>query len=158
MYVFRALSWSASVRAKFFQACLTLCDPMDYSLPGSSFHEILQVTILEWVATPSSRGSSWPRDRIQGFISPAFAGGFFTTSATWETPFLVYQKPKPVISYWSEMLTVLTLMSPPSPQPPKMLPVTRFHQVAPSFSSSKWARVHQSPSVGQGSPILAELS
>ena len=39
----------------------TLCDPMDYSLPGSSVHGILQARILEWVAMPSSRGSSPPR-------------------------------------------------------------------------------------------------
>ena len=36
---------------------------MDGSLPGSSVHGILQARILEWVAMPSSRGSSWPRDR-----------------------------------------------------------------------------------------------
>ena len=38
--------------------CLTLCDPMDCSPPGSSVHGILQARILEWVAMPSSRGSS----------------------------------------------------------------------------------------------------
>ena len=43
------------------QLCLTLCDPTDYSLPGSSVHGISQVRILEWVATPFSRGSSRPR-------------------------------------------------------------------------------------------------
>ena len=37
------------------QSCLTLCDPMDYSPPGSSVHGILQAGILEWVAMPSSR-------------------------------------------------------------------------------------------------------
>ena len=37
------------------QSCLTLCDPMDYSLPGSSVHGILQARILEWVAIPFSR-------------------------------------------------------------------------------------------------------
>ena len=37
------------------QSCLTLCDPMDCSLPGSSVHGILQATILEWVAIPFSR-------------------------------------------------------------------------------------------------------
>ena len=42
------------------QSCLTLCDPMDCSSPGSSVHGILQVRILEWVAMTSSRGSSWP--------------------------------------------------------------------------------------------------
>ena len=34
------------------QSCPTLCDPMDYSLPGSSVHEILQARILGWVAMP----------------------------------------------------------------------------------------------------------
>ena len=36
----------------------TLCDPVDYSPPGSPVHGILQARILEWVATPSSRGAS----------------------------------------------------------------------------------------------------
>ena len=37
------------------QSCLTLCDPMDCSPPGSSVHGILQARRLEWVAMPSSR-------------------------------------------------------------------------------------------------------
>ena len=45
------------------QSGLTACDPMDCSLPGSSVHGILQARILEWVAIPFSRVSSWPRDR-----------------------------------------------------------------------------------------------
>ena len=40
------------------QSCLTLCNPMDCSLPGSSVHRILQARILEWVAIPFSRESS----------------------------------------------------------------------------------------------------
>ena len=47
------------------QSCLTLCEPVDYSLLGSSVHGILQARILEWVAIPFSRGSSQPRDRTQ---------------------------------------------------------------------------------------------
>ena len=43
-------------------SCLILCDPVDYSPPGSSVHWILQARILEWVAISSSRGSSLPRD------------------------------------------------------------------------------------------------
>ena len=39
------------------QSCLTLCDPMDYSPPGSSVHGILQARIVKGVAMPSSRGS-----------------------------------------------------------------------------------------------------
>ena len=50
--------------AKLLQSCLSLCDPMDSSLPGFSVQEILQARILEWVATPSSSGSSGPRDWI----------------------------------------------------------------------------------------------
>ena len=52
--------WSTC--AKSLQSCLTFCGSMDRSLPGSSVHGILQTKILEWVAMPSSRGSSWPRD------------------------------------------------------------------------------------------------
>ena len=44
------------------QSCLTLCDPMDCSLQGSSVHGIFQARVLEWVAVSFSRGSSWPRD------------------------------------------------------------------------------------------------
>ena len=57
------------------QLCLTLCNPMDCSLPGSSVHEIPQARILEWVAIPFSRESSQPRDQTQVFC---FAGKFFT--------------------------------------------------------------------------------
>ena len=42
--------------------CEYICDPMDYSPPGSSRHGISQALILEWVAIPFSRGSSPPRD------------------------------------------------------------------------------------------------
>ena len=43
------------------QSRLTLCNPMDYSLPGSSVQGILQARKLEWVAITFSRGSSQPR-------------------------------------------------------------------------------------------------
>ena len=45
------------------QSCLTLCDSMDCSPPGSSVPGILQARTLEWVATASSRGSSDPRSK-----------------------------------------------------------------------------------------------
>ena len=48
---------------KSLQLSPTLCDPMDCSLPGSSVHGIFLARILEWVAMPSSRGSSQPRDQ-----------------------------------------------------------------------------------------------
>ena len=49
------------------QSCLTLCDPMDGSTPGSSVHGIFQAGILEWLAIPFSWGSSQPRDQTQVF-------------------------------------------------------------------------------------------
>ena len=51
------------MHAKLLQSCPTLCHPMDCSPPHSSVHGILQVRIQEWVAMPSSRGSSRPRDQ-----------------------------------------------------------------------------------------------
>ena len=66
------------VKALVSQLCPTLCDPMDCSPPGSSVHEILQASILEWVAIPFSRGSSQPRGRT--WVS-CIAGRFFTVWA-----------------------------------------------------------------------------
>ena len=54
--------------AMSIQSCLTLCQPMDYNPPGSSVHGILQARILEWVAIPSSNGSS------QGGMKPILLG------------------------------------------------------------------------------------
>ena len=45
--------------------CLTLCDLMDCSLPGSSVHGIFQAIVLEWIAISCSRGSSQPRARTR---------------------------------------------------------------------------------------------
>ena len=49
------------------QSCPILCNPMDCSPPGFSIHGISQARILKWVAMPSSRGSSRPRDRTHVF-------------------------------------------------------------------------------------------
>ena len=58
--------------------CPTLCNPMDCSPPGSSVHGIIHARILEWLAIPLSRESSWFRDRTQ--VS-CIAGRFFTVWA-----------------------------------------------------------------------------
>ena len=49
--------WSAAAAAKLPQSCLTLCDPIDGSLPGSAVPGILQARTLEWVAISFSRVS-----------------------------------------------------------------------------------------------------
>ena len=56
-------TWRLSLLLLVAQSCLTLCDPVDCSPPGSSVHGILQARTLEWVAISFSRGSSQPRDR-----------------------------------------------------------------------------------------------
>ena len=63
------------VKVKAAQLCPTLCDPMDYSSPGSSVHGTLQARRIEWVAMSSSRGSFRPRDWTW---VPYVAGRFFT--------------------------------------------------------------------------------
>ena len=65
------------------QSCLTLCDPMDSSLSGSSVHGIFQARILEWVVIPFFRESSQPRSWSQ--VS-RIAGRFFTIWASREAP------------------------------------------------------------------------
>ena len=50
------------MHAKLLQACPTLCDPMDCSLPVSSVHGILQASKLEWLSRPSFGGQSCSRD------------------------------------------------------------------------------------------------
>ena len=70
--------------ANLLQSFQTLCNPNDYSPPGFSVDAIHQAGILEWVATPFSRGSSHPAIEPMSLMSPALAGGHFTTSATWE--------------------------------------------------------------------------
>ena len=61
------------------QSCPSLCDPMNYSLPRSSVHGLLQARILEWIAIPFSRGSSQKRDLI--WVSH-IASKFFTVWVT----------------------------------------------------------------------------
>ena len=85
-------SWNYKVKVKVAQLCLTVCDPMDCSLPGASAHGILQVRILEWVAVPFSRRACKPRDWTQ---VPCIAGGFFTTWATRETQAYWSGQPNP---------------------------------------------------------------
>ena len=61
------------------QLCLTLCNPMDCSLPGSAVHGILQARILEWVAFPSLGDLPNPGIEPVSPVSTALVGKFFTT-------------------------------------------------------------------------------
>ena len=83
------------------QSCPTLCIPMDCSPPGSSVHGPLQVRILETIAMPSCRGSSWPRDGTS-----VFSVSCFGRRATWEVHFChltaIFYKvcPEPITEAW----------------------------------------------------------
>ena len=63
-------------------SCVWLCVTL---WTGSSVHEVLQTSILEWVSRPSSRSLPDPGIESVSLICPVLAGGFFTTSPTWET-------------------------------------------------------------------------
>ena len=73
--------------------------PWTVSLPGSSVHEILQASILEWVAISSSRGSPQSRDHTHMSCISCVAGGFFTTAPPGKPQTLIYMvlttKPEP---------------------------------------------------------------
>ena len=76
------------IYAQSLQSCMTLCNSMDCRPSGSSVHGSLQARILEWVAVPSSRGSSPPRDRTHiSYCLLHWQVGSFTAGATWEALF-----------------------------------------------------------------------
>ena len=88
IYMLESPATSWQVKMKVTQSCLTLCDPVDCTV-----HGILQARTRDWVAVPSSRGSSRPRDRTQ--VSH-IAGRVFTSWATREAQ-----------EYWSGSLSLL---------------------------------------------------
>ena len=78
----------ACVCAKSLQSCPTLCDPTVCNTPGSSVHGILQARILEWVAMPSSRESSWPSGQTRVSHVSCIGRQVLYSSATWEPHFI----------------------------------------------------------------------
>ena len=109
-------------------------DPMDCSPPGSSVHGILQARILEWVAMPSSRGSSPPRD--QTCIS-CTAGEFFNHWATWEAQKEVMANKFSSVQFSSVAQSCLTLCDPMNCSTPG-LPV---HHQLPELTQTHVHRV-----------------
>ena len=68
------------MHAQLLQLCLTLCDSMDCSPPGSFVHEILQARILEWVAIPPPGNLPGPEMEPMSLVPPALADSFFIIS------------------------------------------------------------------------------
>ena len=71
-------------------AVSALCNPWDWSPPGSPVHGILQARVLEWVAMPSSRGSFQPRDWTHSSCCSCIMGIFFYCWTTREAPLFLY--------------------------------------------------------------------
>ena len=96
--------------------CLTLCNPMDYSLPGSSVHGIFQTRILEWVTIPNSRGSSQLKDWTHVSCVSCNDRQILFHCTTWEAllnpKFIdtVHQQS----TVWAEDLALLLCLTPPS--------------------------------------------
>ena len=68
------------------QTCLTLCSPMDYTWPGSPSMEFSRQEYWSGLPVPSPGDLSNPGIEPASLVSPALAGRFFTTCATWEAP------------------------------------------------------------------------
>ena len=114
------------------QSCPTLCDPEDWSLPGSSVYGILQARKLEWVAISFSRGSSRPRDGTQ--VS-SIAGRLFTIWATWD----LHVAAATAKSLQSCLTLCDPIDSPPGSPIPGILQARTREWVAISFSNAgKW--------------------
>ena len=96
-----------SSESEIAQSCLTLCNPMDYSPPGSSIRGIFQARVLEWVAISFSRGSSWSKDRTQ--VS-RIAGRRFTVWATREATIQNNNKTKKPFKLTTEQVTTITVL------------------------------------------------
>ena len=78
------------MHAKLLQSCQTLCNPVDYNPSGSSVHRILQARLcVAWSVLPYPPPGDLPDLGLEltSLQSHAVAGGFFTTSATWEAQF-----------------------------------------------------------------------
>ena len=110
------------------QSCPTLCNSMDYSPPGSSFHGISQARIQEWVAVSFSRGSSQPRD---GTCISCIGRQVGYTWATWEAPNRIYAHWK-LDRAWPQKYAL-------SFTPYFMLIILFFH---PFFNHSKKKRIY----------------
>ena len=137
--------------AKSLQSRLTLCSPVDCSLPGSSVCGILQARILEWVAMPSPGDLLNPKIKPVSLMSPALANGFFTTSTSWEFLYLhrflhmvfhLREKEK-ILSLIEKILVFKTMIS-------ELFPIAKMN----NKKLSCWWRIPYSSSLYSGYFLL----
>ena len=125
-------------------SCLShiwLCvDPMDCSPPGSSVHGILQKRILEWVSMPSFRDLPSPGIEPASLMSPALAGRFFTTYATWEAHISLFSSVQSLSHVW--LFPILWTAAHQA-----SLSITNSQSLLNSCPSSRWCHPTISSSV-----------
>ena len=107
-YIYRSMCTHVCVYiyiyAKLLQSCPTFHNSMDCSLPGSSVHGIFQARILKQIAMPSPPGNL-PHPGIEHtfLMSPALAGRFFTTSDSWEAPYIYIYMLFPIVRFFPSL-------------------------------------------------------
>ena len=148
----------AWMHAKSLQSCPTFCVPMDYNLPGSPVHGILQARILVWDVWSSPEDLPEPNIEPRFLMSLALAGGFFTTRATEETP-ITYSS----VQFNSVAQSCPTLCDPMN----RSMPGLPVHHQLPEFTLTHVHRVSDaiqpshplsSPSPPAPSPFLPTSS
>ena len=92
-------------------SCISL-PPLVCSMPGSSVLGILQARILQWLAMPSTRALPDPGIKPACLMSPALAGLFFTTSATWEVTehFIFLKMLSYILTYDALTILIFTIL------------------------------------------------
>ena len=93
--------------AKSLQLCLTLCNPVDCIPPGSSVHGILRARILEWVAMPSSRGSSDAGIEPVSLTSPALWVDSLPPAPPWKPTYSMHDSN--YTTFWKRQNCAATL-------------------------------------------------
>ena len=124
------------------QSCLTLCNPMDCSLTGSSVHGISQARRPGWVDISFSRGSSWPKGQTCISCVSCISRWTFYHCATWEAPFSVTIKQNAAAAAAKSLQSCLTLCDPIDSSPlgssvSGILQARTLERVAISFSNAK---------------------
>ena len=100
-----SLCSSSCMHAKSLQLCLTLCNTMHCSLPGSSVHRILQARILEWVATLINK-SFW--FSLLFYICPCFS---ISTAVSLDQVLIIFSWILAIVVTWSPCLHSPTCLS-----------------------------------------------
>ena len=94
----QSLKERACMQAKLLQLCSTLCDGIDFRLPGSSVHGFSRQECWGGLPLPSPGDLPDPGIEPMALTCPSLAGRFFTISDTWETPLKGYKKANKVFA------------------------------------------------------------